>query len=445
MIQKDICDIIIENAIKDWKNSMISKDQREIWEIPKYSKLEINKAGSIIADPSSSKEERDNALIILNNWRASHAYPLQVICSNLRLRNPDAIVVQRLKRLESISGKIERFPDMSLYRMQDLGGCRVIADTIEQVYEAVDRYKNSRIRHILKREYDYIQNPKDSGYRSYHMVYRFHSDKKDTYNKNMLIEIQFRTKLQHIWATAVEMMGIYTKSQLKASMGDKDILRFFVLVSSVFAKMENMPICPDTNDNYNILISEIKQIDSTQYTSGETGNSTMTLGSAQHMLKMQCNDDTILLDSPMRFAIDKNIKKPTCYKVTQNDNSAYNYGKGLCCITVTETPLNTESDKLVTLDDGTQVWICNYNNSHTPLPHTPSEPNETTDLRCVISGNTNLKNGYRRTYTVSFKHCIHVYEKYEKILEENGLENGEVEISMELINDAYKQKLKEGF
>lgn len=140
---------------------------------------------------------------------------------------------------------------------------------------------------------------------------------------------------------------------------------------------------------------------STQYNSGETGNSTMTLGSAQHMLKMQCNDDTILLDSPMRFAIDKNIKKPTCYKVTQNDNSAYNYGKGLCCITVTETPLNTESDKLITLDDGTQVWVCGYVEV-APLPPTPSDPDETTDLRCVISGNTNLKNGYRRTYTVTF-------------------------------------------
>ncbi len=45
----------------------------------------------------------------------------------------------------------------------------------------------------------------------------------------------------------------------------------------------------------------------------------------------------------------------------------------------------------------------------------------------------------------SFKHCIHIYEKYEKILEENGMENGEVEISMELINDVYKQKLKTGF
>ena len=42
----------------------------------------------------------------------------------------------------------------------------------------------------------------------------------------------------------------------------------------------------------------------------------------------------------------------------------------------------------------------------------------------------------------SFKHCIHIYEKYEKILEENGLENGEVRLSMELINDAYRQKLK---
>lgn len=45
----------------------------------------------------------------------------------------------------------------------------------------------------------------------------------------------------------------------------------------------------------------------------------------------------------------------------------------------------------------------------------------------------------------SFKHCIHMYEKYERILEDNGLENGEVEISMELINEAYKEKLKEGF
>lgn len=254
----DIYDIIVKKA---WVETMSNaKDSK--WETVKYSKSEINRAGKIIVDPLSSDDAKKEALNILNNWRASHAYPLQVIASNLRLRNSNAIVVQRLKRLESITGKLERFPDMNLYRMQDLGGCRIIVDTIDDVYNVLNKYKKSRIRHILKKENDYIENPKDSGYRSYHMVYQFQSDKKETYNKNMLIEIQFRTKLQHTWATAVEMMGIYTKSALKASMGDQEILRFFKLVSSVFAKMEHTPTVKDTPSNYNDLVKEIKELDS---------------------------------------------------------------------------------------------------------------------------------------------------------------------------------------
>lgn len=156
------------------------------------------------------------------------------------------------------------------------------------------------------------------------------------------------------------------------------------------------------NENGKIISQYVIDQNSTQYNSGETSNSTMTLGSAQHMLKMQCNENTILLDSPMRFAIDRNIKKPTCYKVTQNDNSAYNYGKGLCCVTVTETQLNNDADKLITLDNGKEVWICNYNNYHsTPTPPT-EDSNETIDLCGTISGNKNLKIDFPRTYTVNF-------------------------------------------
>lgn len=256
----DIIDSIINKAQKErdaMKENTVAK-----WEIPKYSKSEINKAGKTIADKNSSKKERQDALKVLNNWRSSHTYPLQVIASNLRSKNPDSIVVQRLKRLDSITGKIERFPKMDLYRMQDLGGCRVIVDSIDEVYSAMNQYKSSRIRHILKREYDYIQNPKESGYRSYHMVYQFHSDRKETYNKNMLIEIQFRTKIQHTWATAVEMMGIYTKSNLKSSQGNEDILRFFTLVSSILALKEGTPVCPNTSESADELIKEIKSLDS---------------------------------------------------------------------------------------------------------------------------------------------------------------------------------------
>lgn len=256
----DIIDNIINKVQKECEN--MQENTITTWEIPKYSKSEINKAGKIIADKTSTKRERQDALKVLNNWRSSHAYPLQVIASNLRSKNPDSIVVQRLKRLDSITGKIERFPKMDLYRMQDLGGCRVIVDSIDEVYSAMNQYKSSRIRHILKREYDYIQNPKESGYRSYHMVYQFHSDRKETYNKNMLIEIQFRTKIQHTWATAVEMMGIYTKSNLKSSQGNEDILRFFTLVSSILALKEGTPVCPNTSESADELIKEIKSLDS---------------------------------------------------------------------------------------------------------------------------------------------------------------------------------------
>lgn len=256
----DIIDNIINKVQKECEN--MQENTITTWEIPKYSKSEINKAGKTIADKTSTKKERQDALKVLNNWRSSHAYPLQVIASNLRSKNPDSIVVQRLKRLDSITGKIERFPKMDLYRMQDLGGCRVIVDSIDEVYSAMNQYKSSRIRHTLKREYDYIQNPKESGYRSYHMVYQFHSDRKETYNKNMLIEIQFRTKIQHTWATAVEMMGIYTKSNLKSSQGNEDILRFFTLVSSILALKEGTPVCPNTSESADELIKEIKSLDS---------------------------------------------------------------------------------------------------------------------------------------------------------------------------------------
>lgn len=142
---------------------------------------------------------------------------------------------------------------------------------------------------------------------------------------------------------------------------------------------------------------------STQYNSGESGNQHMTLGTAQHMLRMQCNEDTIVFDSPQRFAIDKNIKNPTCYKVTQNDNSSYNYGKGLCCVTVTENTLNPKVDKLVKLNTGKEVWICDYYSIGTEEESKPIEPpfNENNKYTVNIFGSNKLKIGIPKKYTVS--------------------------------------------
>ena len=48
------------------------------------------------------------------------------------------------------------------------------------------------------------------------------------------------------------------------------------------------------------------------------------------------------------------------------------------------------------------MGICDYIDPSSPLPPTPQPPDETTVLRCVISGNASLKNGYKRPFSVKF-------------------------------------------
>ena len=257
--EKDVYDIILEDK---GGTDMLSNSQGEKWETVKYSKKKIHNAGKILAEADVDLQTFKEQIDILNNWRSSHAYPLDEITKDLRKNHDNALVVQRLKRLDSIIAKLQRFEAMSLYRMQDLGGCRVIVDTIEDVYAAKEKYKEANSGHILIKENDYIEKPQTTGYRSYHMIYEFRSNKEESYNKNMLIEIQFRTKLQHIWATAVETMGIYySETLLKAGIGDNDTLRFFALVSTVFASWEETTSVPGTPLHIGVILKEINAID----------------------------------------------------------------------------------------------------------------------------------------------------------------------------------------
>ena len=147
--------------------------------------------------------------------------------------------------------------------------------------------------------------------------------------------------------------------------------------------------------------------DFTKYSNGVTGNNTITIGDNQYGLTLPVDSETKKLKRDMRFPLDfDDSEQPDIYKLTNrkvklSDNQYFGRG-GTMVVTMSFDAFNTNEDKKVVMENGQEVWICNYNNSASPLPLTPSEPNETTDLRCVISGNTNLKNGYRRTYTVTF-------------------------------------------
>ena len=234
------------------------------WKELFYSKSKINNAGRMMRDENLSSDEYENAVKIIDNWRAAHAYPMHVIYMHLRrMAQPqDYIVAERLKRLDSIVAKLKRQPTMALWKMQDLGGCRFIVPTIDKVYSFSSAYRASKKRHIYKAELckDYIKFPKEDGYRGIHEVYEFYSDKKEELNGKFLIEIQFRTQLQHLWATAVETMGLFTNQAIKSGQGTSDIRRFFALVSSLFAIEEGCPVVPNTPTDIQDIIKELREL-----------------------------------------------------------------------------------------------------------------------------------------------------------------------------------------
>lgn len=145
--------------------------------------------------------------------------------------------------------------------------------------------------------------------------------------------------------------------------------------------------------------------DFTKYSNGTTGNNVLTIGDNQYGLTIPIDDETKKLKRDMRFPIDfddgeqPDIYRLTNRKVVLNDNNLSNHG-GTMIITMSFDAFNSNTDKKVRTEDGQEAWICNYNNPHNLFA--PSIPNETADLTAVISGNTNLRNGYKRSYTAVF-------------------------------------------
>ena len=204
------------------------------------------------------------ALDVLDNWRSSHSFPLNTLQMLLRSRVkrmdvPGVIVAQRLKRTPSIVAKLRRFASMKLSRMQDIGGARAVLPTVAEVDDLRDRYRQQdrRSTHTFVAEKDYIRQPKSSGYRGIHLVYRYGSLGNPAYN-GLQVEIQLRTRLQHAWATAVETVGTFLGQSLKSSEGPESWLRFFELAGSVFAQEEGGPTAPNVPVDLATLLAETR-------------------------------------------------------------------------------------------------------------------------------------------------------------------------------------------
>lgn len=114
--------------------------------------------------------------------------------------SPIEFVTGRTKKVASIISKAKRLNMKDIEEeMEDIAGIRIMCQFVEDIYTIVELIKNRSDMTVVY-EKDYIENFKDSGYRSYHVIikYPIHSIAG---SKEILCEIQIRTLAMNFWAT----------------------------------------------------------------------------------------------------------------------------------------------------------------------------------------------------------------------------------------------------
>lgn len=165
---------------------------------------------------SSALKSINTKIDILNNEfiQLYNHNPIEHVTS--RLKTPQSIV----KKLQS-KGKEVDIENM-IEHISDIAGIRIICSFMSDIYPIAEKIAKQADVTVLYVK-DYIKNPKDNGYKSYHMVVTvpvyLGDGKIDT-----KVEIQIRTIAMDFWATLEHKIAYkfeghapdYLESELKA-------------------------------------------------------------------------------------------------------------------------------------------------------------------------------------------------------------------------------------
>ena len=114
---------------------------------PLHTKSRVRAAGKRIVKGNGTLDDS----VVLENFRASHAYILNTFQANIRnhSRGVAKSVGQRLKRRNTILDKLEREPNMPLVAMQDIAGCRMVFGSLDELRKVRASMHGARWRHSL--------------------------------------------------------------------------------------------------------------------------------------------------------------------------------------------------------------------------------------------------------------------------------------------------------
>ncbi len=156
--------------------------------------------------------------------------------------NPIEHIKTRIKSPESIVKKLKRkgFPityNSLINNLNDVAGIRIICSFIPDIYKMVEMFDKSTDINIIERK-DYIKNPKESGYSSYHLIVSvpvsFACGIID-----VKVEIQIRTIAMDFWASLEHKIKYKYSEELPKSV-NKELKECSKMANKLDRKMSKL-------------------------------------------------------------------------------------------------------------------------------------------------------------------------------------------------------------
>lgn len=189
------------------------------------------------------KEVETKLKILQEDFQIRYNYnPIEHISS--RIKSPESLLNKMVKN------KVALNVNEVKERIQDIAGVRVVCSFIPDIYKLVELIKNNTDFIVIK-EKDYIKNPKDSGYRSYHLII-----KTPIYLTNGItevkVEIQIRTMAMDFWAS-LEHKIKYKYNGFIPDDVKKELLECSTYATNLDLKMLSLKNTVDKNNITNNL------------------------------------------------------------------------------------------------------------------------------------------------------------------------------------------------
>ena len=157
-------------------------------------------------------------------------------------QNPIEHVKSRLKRPSSIARKLEKKglePSLenAVKYIDDIAGVRIVCQFQDDIYKIADVIKSFNNVRVVQIK-DYIKNPKENGYRSYHMHVEI--PVKTLHDEEWVkVEFQLRTLAMDFWASLEHKLRYKNESEIPDSIS-KELKQCANMVELMDAEMQSL-------------------------------------------------------------------------------------------------------------------------------------------------------------------------------------------------------------